>query len=554
MRKLHHLILLFFAFFIISGATWSTPDSSEEDYYYKLKKSWQQMQNVFEKLNLHYVEEIDPYPLVKAGIEGMLEKLDPYTQFIEQDGERRLRLITTGKYGGLGMEISIRNQKVTVVTPMDNSPAKRAGIRAGDIILKIDDAEVSNLNIDEVSARLRGETGTSVKLTLERPGLNQQIELNLTREEIVIEDVTYAGFIEPGVAYVSLRGFTDKAASELRRAIREMKQEGEIEKFVLDLRGNPGGLLDAAVEVVNIFVPAGETVVYTEGFREGKIVFKTKSSSILEDVPLAVLVDEGSASASEIVAGALQDLDRAVIVGEETFGKGLVQKVYNVDKNSDTKVKITTAKYYIPSGRSIQKADYGNNNDVILSEKENVSEKNLFFTRNKRQVYDHGGIYPDIEIKSDSMSFLVLELIRKNMFFNFAVDYSQKHPDLKENFTLNGSLYDEFIKYLDAKDFRYTSEGQEELNHLKHIVERKQNAANLKVLLAEVETQLNSMKEADFIENKNQILSYLKAELAEKYFGSKGREKYAIESDSQINKAIDVLNNQSQYNKILALN
>ena len=352
MKKLHHLFLLFLAFFIISGATWNPkPDSSDEDYYYKLKKSWQHMQDVFEKINLHYVEEIDPYPLVKAGIEGMLEKLDPYTQFIEEDGERRLRLITTGKYGGLGMEISIRNQKVTVITPMDNSPAKRAGIRAGDIILKIDKEDISALNIDEVSSRLRGETGTSVNLTLVRPGLNQEIELNLTREEIIIEDVTYSGFIAPGVGYVSLRGFTDKAASELRRAIRQMKDEGPIEKFILDLRGNPGGLLDAAVEIVNVYVPAGETVVYTEGFREGKIVFKTKSAPLLENVPLAVLVDEGSASASEIVAGALQDLDRAVIVGEETFGKGLVQKAYNVDKNNDAKAKITTAKYYIPSGR-----------------------------------------------------------------------------------------------------------------------------------------------------------------------------------------------------------
>ena len=363
MRK-SRILLLILPSFIFLSSTWvnPAPNSGEEDYYFRLKKSWQHMQNVFEKINMHYVDEIDPYPLVKAGIDGMLEKLDPYTVFIEEDGERRLQMITTGKYGGLGMEIGMKNDKVTVISPMDNSPALRAGVHAGDIITEIDGQKVDKINIDKISGLLRGEIGTSVNLILERAGLANPIEMTLTRAEIVIEDVNYSGYIAPGVAYISLSGFTDKAEDEMRRAIRELREQGKIDQLILDLRGNPGGLLDAAVDIVNLFVDKGETVVYTKGFREGEIKFKTQKEPLLPDVQLAVLVDRGSASASEIVAGALQDMDRAVIIGEETFGKGLVQKVYNVDKNSDTKVKITTAKYYIPSGRSIQKKNYSQNN------------------------------------------------------------------------------------------------------------------------------------------------------------------------------------------------
>ena len=554
MKRGHKLLFLITSFFFLTASTWVQPlNANEEDYYYKLKKSWQHMQNVFEKINMHYVEEIDPYPLVKAGIEGMLEQLDPYTVFIEEDGERRLRMITTGKYGGLGMEIGMKNKQVTVISPMDNSPAIRAGVQAGDIILEIDGKNVEGMNIDKISGFLRGEIGTQVDIVLKRNGLENSIELSLTRAEIVIEDVGYAGFISPGVAYVSLNGFTDKAETELRRAIRQLKEEGKIEKFILDLRGNPGGLLDAAVDVVNIFVPSGETVVYTRGYREGEITFKTRKQPILPDVPLAVLVDEGSASASEIVAGALQDLDRAVIVGEETFGKGLVQKVYNVDKNSDAKVKITTAKYYIPSGRSIQKKDYGAGNGVIVGDHPEENE-DKYFTKNKREVYDHGGINPDVILKGDSLNYVLIELIRKNMLFNFAVEYYQSNPEWNDNFENDNLLFEEFNKFLKENNFEYEAEGIREIERLKQIASAKSDSNNLLELIDELQIKMESEKGHYLIEERENIKRYLKLELAEKYFGRKGRYKYLIENDSQVHGAINVLANQSEYRKILAVN
>jgi len=552
MKRGHKFLFLITSFFFLTAGTWVQPlNADEEEYYYKLKKSWQHMQNVFEKINMHYVEEIDPYPLVKAGIEGMLEQLDPYTVFIEEDGERRLRMITTGKYGGLGMEIGMKNKQVTVISPMDNSPAIRAGVQAGDIIVEIDGQNIEGMNIDKVSGFLRGEIGTKVDIVLKRSGLDSNFELSLTRSEIVIEDVGYAGFIGPGIAYVSLNGFTDKAETEVRRAIRQLKDEGKIEKFILDLRGNPGGLLDAAVDVVNIFVPSGETVVYTKGYHEGEITFKTRKQPILPSVPLTVLVDEGSASASEIVAGALQDMDRAVIAGEETFGKGLVQKVYNIDKNSDAKVKITTAKYYIPSGRSIQKKDYGAGNGVVIGESLE-DESNKYFTKNNREVFDHGGINPDVYIKGDSLNYVLIELVRKNMLFNFAVEYYQNHPEWDGR--NDDQLYEEFVEYLKDNNFKYEVEGKREIEKLKQIAGLKSNSVSILALIDELQTQMESKKNQYLTDDKENIKRYLKLELAEKYYGRKGRYKYSIENDSQVQGAINVLANQSEYKRILAVN
>ena len=554
--KKRKLVFLFLSFFFLSASAWQQEaTSNEQDYYYQLKKSWQHMQNVFEKINMHYVEEIDPYPLVKAGIDGMLEQLDPYTVFIEEDGERRLRMITTGKYGGLGMEIGMKNKKITVISPMDDSPAIRAGVRAGDIIINIDGQNVEGLNINKVSGLLRGEIGTSIDLIIHREGYGQDIEMSLTRAEIILKDVGYAGFIEPGVAYISLKGFTDKAAREVKRAIRQLKEKGEIEKVILDLRGNPGGLLEAAVDIVNIFIPKGETVVYTKGFRENEVIFKTRNQPLLADVPLAVLVDGGSASASEIVAGALQDLDRAIIVGEKTFGKGLVQKVYNVDKNSDTKVKITTAKYYIPSGRSIQKKDYGFENEVVIDDlNDEGAVHDLYFTLNKREVFDHGGIQPDVYIKSDSLEFVVIELIRKNILFNFAVQYYQNKPEWHGDFKINDEIFNDFKSYLKEKEFDYNVEGSYEINRLKTIVSKKPGRVKMLELIAQLEQKLLLEKE-DYLDSCGiQIKKLLKLELAEKYFGRKGSYKYSVQDDAQISGAIEVLQNHSEYNKILAVN
>ncbi len=548
---------IFLTLFLFIGlGSWFVPalNAGEQDYYQRLKQSWVNMQKVFETLNSHYMEELDPYALVKAGIDGMLEHLDPYTVFIEEDGERRLKMITTGKYGGLGMEIGMKNKNITIITPMDNGPAQKAGIQAGDIIRKINGQDVTGWSTAKVSEKLRGKIGGTVELTIERPGLDEPFTLTLTRAEIVIEDVRYAGYVAPGVGYISLGGFTDKAAREVKEAIKQLQTEGKLEKLILDLRGNPGGLLDAAVNIINLFVPAGEAVVSTQGFRESENIFKTEHQPLLPDTPLAILVNRGSASASEIVAGALQDLDRAVIIGPEpTFGKGLVQKVYTIDNVSHTKLKITTAKYYIPSGRSIQKRDYADDNEVIrLHEADSLlhnNKHNVYYTRNKRKVLDKGGIEPDVQTPKDSLNSFMIDLIRQHTFFNFTVDYHTRHA--RWDVQISDSLFEAFKSWVLSSGIDYTRAGASELDKLKRIARREKND-QARDLLARLEKAFEKEPAAEFNKNKDNIKRYLLLEMAEKYKGRKGRAEVAAFNDPVVDKARQVLQ-QGSYKKILAL-
>ena len=539
--------------FILSAFVFSAVSAGDldKDYYKRLKKNWIYMQRVYEQINLHYVEEIDPAPLIKAGIDGMLEQLDPYTVFIE-DGDRRMRIITTGKYGGLGMEVGIRHGKVTVISPFENSPAKKAGILAGDIIEKINGEDIGNLRIEEVSKRLKGQVGTDVTLELKRPGISESFSITLKRAEIVIKDVDYYAFIAPGVAYVSLSGFSDKAPSEMKRAIRELRKQGEIKTFILDLRGNPGGLLESAVEIVNIFVDKGIMVVSTRGFREGDVNFKTKHTPMLPDVKLAVLVNGGSASASEIVAGAIQDLDRGVIIGEPTFGKGLVQKVYTIDKNTEARLKITTAKYYIPSGRCIQKEDYTHNNKAILTDTE-INKNKEFTTKNGRSVGNHGGINPDIYVQGDSTTFAIMQLMRTNFLFDFAVQYHNNHPVWKDTPVENDSIYTAFMAYLKEHDFKYEPEGSKEIAEIEKLAEKKGFSESVTPILSQLKNTLRQEQEKEFGYTVKSVKKYLRLEIAEKYYGSQGLKKFILSDDMQAQKAMEILETTKLYKTILKI-
>ncbi|NIW80292.1 MAG: PDZ domain-containing protein, partial [Calditrichae bacterium] len=353
-KKYISFVVAFSVFFSI-GWLFNGSMANNDDVYHKIDKGLFYLKEVFEKLSHNYVDEIDPKELSESAIDGMLEEFDPYTVFFEDPGSHQMRMITRGKYGGVGMEIGIQNDRITVIAPMEDTPAKKAGIQAGDIIIKIDGISTEELSLEEASQKLRGKVGTEVTIEIERPGIETPITLELTRQEIVLNDVTYADFIESNTVYIKLSAFSDKAGRELKQAIRQLQSQKPIHRIILDLRGNPGGLLTSAVEVADIFLPAGELVVSTRGFHENENEFLTKDSPLLATQPLVILVNQSSASASEIVAGAIQDLDRGVLVGKETFGKGLVQKVYPIDKISQSYLKITTAKYYTPSGRSIQK-------------------------------------------------------------------------------------------------------------------------------------------------------------------------------------------------------
>jgi len=553
------LIILALLILIVPFADINTDIKADEgEYYAKIKRGLTYFRKVYERVQSNYVEEIDPYEFVKSGIDGMLATLDPYTVFIEQEADARLRIITTGKYGGLGMEIGMRNNQITVISPMSNSPAEKAGIMAGDIIEKIDGDLVSTLSPEKISNRLRGPIGSKVEITIRRPGYEDEIILNLQREEITIEDVSYANFIKPGVAYFKLTGFTEKAYNEIYNEIERLDQIQNIEYMILDLRGNSGGLLEAAVDVASIFLPKGTNVVSTRGIRDGEHFFKTTYDPLLPNTPLAVMVDGGSASASEIVAGALQDLDRAIIVGTETFGKGLVQKVYNIDKDSNTKIKITTAKYYIPSGRCVQKQDYSRENAVFFhadsdSQVRKEEIPGVFYTANNRQVYEKGGIAPDKYISGDSLDYLITELWRKSLPFNFAVKYHSEHPIWSGTFEVSDQIFNEFVTYLSDQDFAYTLEGEREIEKFIGLADENRYPVAITEQAKALLNQLSAIKEEYLISNRDAIIRVLYTELAEKYFGSKNKFQYILKYDKQVDAATETLTDQNAYRKILAI-
>jgi carboxyl-terminal processing protease len=531
--------------------------ADEADYYSKIQKGLKYFQKVYDRVQSHYVEEIDPYQFVKAGIDGMLDALDPYTVFIEQEADTRLRIITTGKYGGVGMEIGMRNNQITIISPMDNSPAQRAGIKSGDIIEKINGENISEISLENISQKLRGPVGSKVELAVKRPGYTNDIVMIIERDEIVIDDVNYADMVQPGVGYIRLMGFTDKAGSELRKAIKNIQQTGEIDALILDLRGNSGGLLEAAVEVLGVFLPKGTTVVKTKGFRDGEHTFQTHTNPLLRDVPLAVLVDQGSASASEIVAGALQDLDRAIIVGTETFGKGLVQKVYNIDKNSSTKIKVTTAKYYIPSGRCVQKQDYAESKAIFYSgEKDSTSvidKISQFYTTNRREVYEKGGITPDRYIKSDDVPHIVTELWRSSLLFNFSVNFQQKNPGWTGDIGITDEIYNQFTGFVKSEEFDYLIEGESELNSFLDTAKEVDLPENIINSGEELLTRLDALKESDLTNHNSEIRRILLTELTEKYYGTREKIRFSFNQDDQLHEAIDVVLNKGEYKKILAI-
>ncbi|MFZ0389640.1 MAG: S41 family peptidase [Calditrichia bacterium] len=539
-------------------STWLFTDSfaGNEQMYAKLDKGLFHLKQVYETISRSYVDEVDPEALSKSAIEGIVSELDPYTVYFEQ-GRERLEIITKGTYGGVGMEIGKREDKITVIAPIDDTPAQRAGVRAGDIILKIDDESTSEMSLEDASDKLRGTPGSEVKLELKRPGIKDSLKLTLIRQDIVLKDVSYAGFLEPGTAIFRLTSFSDKAASELEDAIKELQKEGKIERVVLDLRGNPGGLLASAVEVSNIFLPKGEMVVSTRGTHEREAEYRTGESPLLPDVPLVVLVNGGSASASEIVAGAMQDLDRGIIIGTPTFGKGLVQQVYPVDKLNDAFLKITTAKYYVPSGRSIQKEDYKKNKEVFtdLSDSTEYDNHIVYHTRNGRKVYGGGGIKPDIEVENDQADQFILALWAKGYFFRFTVDYLAEHPELKDNpqIKLDEQTMQAFRDFLISHDLDFEVEGEAELKGFLEIAGEQNYSEDIADLVEVAIQKLEQVKKRKFDEDREKIRHTLEAEFAEKIGGSSARIAAQFRYDPVIKKAEEVLQQRADYQKILAV-
>lgn len=537
---------------------------SQIDFYDQVRQNIKIFGKIYKHTANSYVEEIDPEKFMRAGINGMLDELDPYSVYLEQEAQDEIELMTKGKYFGVGMRISLRNGWPTVAEqPFLNSPAEKAGIREGDQIIEIDSQTTDGLSLSKTAARLRGQKkGSTVEIKIRRVGFEEPISFSLVRDEIVVSDIQFSGFVEPGIGLVKLNFFNRGAEQQVTNAIEDLLNKGMF-SLILDLRGNPGGLLDVAVAVANNFVQKGEMVVYTQGRQtQSTKEYRTTKNPIFGNMPLVVLVNEYSASASEIVAGAIQDLDRGIIVGKPTFGKGLVQTVLPIDRTSQGEVslKLTTAKYYLPSGRLIQKSDvFKKGNDSVFydneqeNEKQKEDDKKEFLTKNGRKVNGNGGITPDIESDNPNTTQLVSELIRKSMFFNFSLQYAAQHENLTKEFEVSEEMLQEFFAFTKEKEFDYKPTGLDRIEELEDIAKKEDFYKDMESSLKQIKEKFSLVKDKEKQKSIEDIKYLIKRELAAKLFGNDVSYAVSFKKDLTLQKAVEVLKNKEEYNTILGV-
>lgn len=530
--------------------------STSPNNYFEISKNLDVFATLYKELNTYYVDDIEPATLIRSGIDAMLQTLDPYTNFISEDEMEDYRLQTTGKYGGIGAYIRKVDDFVVVSEPYENYPAFKAGLMGGDIITEIEGQSVKGKNSDDVSKLLKGQAGTAVSIKISRPqadGQQKEMIISLTREEIKLLNVPFSGMINDEIGYIRLANFTENAGKEVREALEALKQENAgIKGVVFDVRGNPGGLLNEAVNVSNVFVEKGKEIVSTKGkVKEWDKVFRSLNPSVDPLIPLVVLTSRGSASASEIVAGAIQDLDRGVVVGQKTFGKGLVQTTRPLSYN--TKLKVTTAKYYVPSGRCIQAINYAEKDDDGSVKRIADSLKTEFKTLNGRIVYDGGGIDPDIVVEPDKLSAIAVSLLTKNHIFNYATQYRVKNASIPaaKIFSLSEADYQNFITYLKNKEYDYTTETEEMLEDFKKIAEEEKYYDAVKKDFEALAANVKHDKEKDLLKFKDEIKQLLEDEIVIRYYYSKGRTELSFRYDKDIQEALKVLNNKTIYYQTL---
>ncbi len=564
-NKKHFIFAGLIVLLILSTALLS---SSKRDFYASVSRNIKIFGEVYKATAQNYVEVVDPEKFMHAGINGMLDTLDPYSVLLEKEAHDDIDIMTRGKYYGVGMRISLRNGWPTVSEqPFANSPAAKAGIREGDQIIEIDKQSTKGMSLSKTAAKLRGKKkGSTVVIKIKRVGVADPITFSLVRDEIIVSDIQYSGFVEPGIGLIKLNVFNRGAEKQVQSALEDLLDQG-VESLILDLRGNPGGLLDVAVSVLGNFVSRGEMVVYTKGRNPNSSKeYRTSTSPIFGSLPLVVLVNEYSASASEIVAGAIQDLDRGVVIGEPTFGKGLVQTVWPIDRSADGKVslKLTTAKYYLPSGRLIQKADvfkHGPNSVFVTVEDEAAApdsaktgqKAKTFYTHNGRPVNDGGGVKPDIVSQNPNTTRYVSELMRQSMFFNFSLQYAAEHADFTADSEITREILDNFFQFVDEQGFDYKPDGADELDDLEKIAHKKQFYDDMAEAFEHIKQKLEIVKEREKEKSLDDIKYLLKRELVAKLLGTDASYATSFDRDVTLKKAVEVLKDRDEYNRLLGV-
>ncbi|PRY07891.1 S41A family C-terminal processing peptidase-3 [Pontibacter ummariensis] len=527
---------------------------TESERYFEIAKNLDVFATLFKEVNTYYVDDVPPAKMMRTGIDAMLKSLDPYTNYIPEDDIEDFRTMTTGQYGGIGAVIGSREGKVVVQMPYENSPAHKAGLAIGDEILKINGVTVTGKSTSDVSKLLKGQANTSVKLEVRSYGQTKSRTVELLRDNIMVENVPYYGMLDNEIGYFQLSGFTVDASKEVKMAVQKLKEMGA-KKIVFDLRDNPGGLLHEAVNISNVFVDKGQDIVSTKGkVKEWNKTYKALDEPLDKNIPLVILTSSRSASASEIVAGVMQDYDRAVLVGERTFGKGLVQVTRPLSYNSQ--LKVTTAKYYIPSGRCIQAIDYTHRNEDGSVGKVPDSLRVAFKTAAGRTVYDGGGVAPDVEVKQQEYSDITKTIAAKGYFFDYANKYKFEHPTIPaaKEFNLTDEEYKSFVSYLSGKDVSYATNIESELDELAAEAKEGKHYDDIRAELEAIRNKVSHNKANDLMRFKSEIMEVLEAEIASRYYLQKGYIEATFDDDPDILMAKQVLNNPEKYSSYLKLN
>jgi len=523
-----------------------------KDDFFEVSKNLDIFATLFREVNLYYVDEVQPGQLMKTGIDAMLESLDPYTNYIPEDDIEDARFMTTGQYGGIGALIRQRDGLVVISEPYENSPAAKADLRAGDVVLEVEGRSTKGKTTSDVVKVLKGQPNTPVKLLIKRDGEEKPIEKTIMREEIKVNNVPYYGMVDDKIGYIKLTGFTDEAGREVKEALTKLKENPALEGVILDLRGNPGGLLREAINIVNIFVEKGLDIVSTKGkVKEWDKVYKSINNPVDVKIPVAVLVNRSSASASEIVSGSLQDLDRAVVIGQRSFGKGLVQTSRPLSYN--TQMKITTSKYYIPSGRCIQAKDYSHRNEdgsVGMVPDSLIRE---FKTRNGRKVFDGGGVNPDVSLPMREYSPIARTLLTNNLIFDFATQFRIKNPTIPsaKDFTVDNALFTELVAYLSTREYSYETESEQLLKDLKVTAEKEKYFTAIESEYNQLKQKMMHDKNADIEKSRLELSELLADEIASRYYFQKGRIENSFSADPEVKKAIEVLKNKEMYGDVV---